>query len=173
MTYFMVDIEADGPVAPLYSMVSLGVVVCEEGLGRTFFGKVRPISELWLPGALAVSGYTREETLGFPPPERVMPEFIAWVLACTKKGTKPIFVSDNNGFDFGFVSYYLWRYTGGNIFGHSSRNLSDLYKGMTGDVRRSFRHLKKTPHTHHPVDDAKGNAEALLAMRGMGLKIKV
>jgi len=26
-------------------------------------------------------------------------------------------------------------------------------------------------HTHHPVDDAKGNAEALLEMRKMGLKI--
>jgi hypothetical protein len=32
------------------------------------------------------------------------------------------------------------------------------------DVRKSFKHLRKTPHTHHPVDDAKGNAEALLAM---------
>ena len=26
-------------------------------------------------------------------------------------------------------------------------------------------------HTHDPVDDARGNAEALLAMKAMGLKI--
>jgi hypothetical protein len=31
--------------------------------------------------------------------------------------------------------------------------------------------LRKTPHTHHPVDDAKGNAEALIEMKKMGLKI--
>jgi hypothetical protein len=33
------------------------------------------------------------------------------------------------------------------------------------------KYLRKTKHTHHPVDDAKGNAEALLAMQKMGLKI--
>lgn len=26
-------------------------------------------------------------------------------------------------------------------------------------------------HTHHPVDDARGNAEALLQMKALGLKI--
>lgn len=36
----------------------------------------------------------------------------------------------------------------------------------------NFKHLRKTRHSHHPVDDAKGNAEALLAMKQMGLKAK-
>ncbi|WP_264821498.1 hypothetical protein [Acinetobacter shaoyimingii] len=37
----------------------------------------------------------------------------------------------------------------------------------------SFKHLRKTAHTHNPVDDAKGNAEALLALKkDYGLKIK-
>ena len=36
---------------------------------------------------------------------------------------------------------------------------------------RNFKHLRKTPHTHHPVEDARGNAEELLAMKDMGLKI--
>ncbi|HQP02825.1 MAG TPA: exonuclease, partial [Bacteroidia bacterium] len=30
---------------------------------------------------------------------------------------------------------------------------------------------RKTRHTHHPVDDAKGNAEALLQFRKMGLRV--
>lgn len=30
---------------------------------------------------------------------------------------------------------------------------------------------RKTQHRQHPVDDARGNAEALLAMKEMGLKI--
>ncbi|MDP4262226.1 MAG: hypothetical protein Q8941_06815 [Bacteroidota bacterium] len=29
----------------------------------------------------------------------------------------------------------------------------------------------KTTHDHHPVNDAKGNAEALLAMKQMGLRM--
>lgn len=33
------------------------------------------------------------------------------------------------------------------------------------------RFLRKTKHTHNPVDDAIGNAEALLQMKDMGLKI--
>jgi hypothetical protein len=45
---------------------------------------------------------------------------------------------------------------------------------MVKDSFASFKHLRKTKHTHHPVDDAKGNAEALLHMKeSLGLKIKL
>ena len=40
--------------------------------------------------------------------------------------------------------------------------------GKNGEWKRK---LRKTKHTHNPVDDAMGNAEALLAMKEMGLKI--
>ena len=42
---------------------------------------------------------------------------------------------------------------------------------MVKDVFRNFKHLRKTPHTHNPLDDAIGNAEALLEMKRLGLKI--
>ena len=58
-------------------------------------------------------------------------------------------------------------------FGHSSQNLGSLYKGLVQDTFKNFKHLRKTTHTHHPVDDARGNAEALLAMKAMGLKISL
>ena len=45
------------------------------------------------------------------------------------------------------------------------------YKGMQKDTFVNFKHLRKTTHTHNPVDDARGNAEALLQMKEMGLKI--
>jgi hypothetical protein len=36
----------------------------------------------------------------------------------------------------------------------------------------NFKHLRVTQHTHHPVDDAMGNAEAMLTMiRKFNLKI--
>jgi hypothetical protein len=171
MTYFVVDIESDGPVTPQYSMVLFGAVVLAPSLTETFFGKVRPISEEWLPKALAVSHLTREETLLFPPPEVTIPAFVGWVEAHTEAGKRPVFVSDNTGFDFSFMNFYLWKYAGRNPFGHTSRNISDLYKGMERDVASSFWSLKQTKHTHHPVDDAMGNAEALLAMRELGLRL--
>jgi len=34
---------------------------------------------------------------------------------------------------------------------------------LVQDTTKNFKHLRKTEHTHHPVDDARGNAEALLA----------
>ena len=55
MTYIMVDIEADGPIPGDYSMVSLGAIIVEPALSRTFHGQLRPISERWVPEALAVS----------------------------------------------------------------------------------------------------------------------
>jgi hypothetical protein len=66
MSWIMVDIEADGPIPGDYSMVSFGAVVVEPGLERTFNGELRPISKKFVPEALAVSGFTREQTLAFP-----------------------------------------------------------------------------------------------------------
>lgn len=171
MSNIVVDVEADGPVPGLYSMVSFGAVLVED-TSRTFYGQVRPISEKWLPEALAVSGHTREECLTFQDPVVVMRNFGAWVqdIAKTEKG-RVIFWADNNGFDWQYINYYFHAFYGSNPFGFSSQNINSLYKGLTRDAYASFKHLRKTKHTHHPVDDAKGNAEALIAMREqMGMK---
>lgn len=173
MTYFLVDVETDGPAPHLFSMVSFGVVVLDKTLTHTFYGKVRPISKKWDPEALAVSGHTREETLTFPKASVVLPEFSEWVRAHTKKGTQARFVSDCSGFDFGFMNYYLWRFTGENVFGYSSRDMEDIYRGMTKNMRSSFDKLRVTAHDHHPVNDALGNAEALLKMREKGLRLQL
>jgi hypothetical protein len=42
---------------------------------------------------------------------------------------------------------------------------------MVGDMFQSFKHLRRTAHTHDPVDDAMGNAEALMEMKKRGFKI--
>ncbi len=171
MTWVMVDVEADGPIPGDYSMISLGAVIVEPSLERTFYAQLRPISERFVPEALAVSGFSREETLAFPEPAGELQRLVDWLRA-QSKGKQPRFVSDNNGFDWGFVNWYLHHFLGANPFGHSSTNLGSLYKGLTKSMFDNFKHLRKTKHTHHPVDDAKGNAEALLHMRDvMGLKI--
>ena len=169
MAYVMVDVEADGPIPGDYSMVSFGAVLVKAGLDQTFYGQLKPISDKWIPEALAVSGFSREETLAFNDPEVVMGEFARWLKDNTKG--RPFFISDNDGFDFAFISWYFWHFTGANPFGHSSTHLGSLYKGLVKDTFQNFEHLRRTAHTHHPVDDARGNAEALLEMKEMGLKI--
>ncbi|HEX3761362.1 MAG TPA: exonuclease domain-containing protein [Kofleriaceae bacterium] len=170
MSYVMVDVEADGPAPGLYSMVSLGAVIVTPALDRTFHGELRPITDVWVPDALAVSGVTRAQHEGFDDPRDVMTRFAGWLAA--HAGKRPIFISDNNGFDWSFVNYYFHRFVGKNPFGHSSQNLGSLYKGVVKDTFASFKHLRVTAHTHHPVDDARGNAEALLRIqRELGLKI--
>jgi hypothetical protein len=168
MPYVMVDVEADGPIPGDYSLVCFGAVIVEETLSRTFYGKLKPISETFLADALAVSGFSREETLSFDDPMRVMNDFQTW-LAENCKG-RTMFISDNNGFDWQFINWYFHHFVGGNPFGFSSTNLGSLYKGMQKDMFVNFKHLRKTKHTHNPVDDARGNAEAMLEMKQMGLK---
>lgn len=170
MSYIMVDIESDGPIPGDYSMVSVGAVVVDEKLDNAFYGKLKPISKKYLEEALDISGHSREETLTFDQPEKVMLEFEEWIKE-TSIG-KPIFISDNNGFDWMFVCWYFHHFLNRNPFGYSSQNLGSLYKGMVKDTAQNFKHLRKTTHTHHPVDDAIGNAESLLVMqKEMGLKI--
>ncbi len=166
----MVDIESDGPIPGYYLMISFGAVLVNEKLDKTFYGKLRPISKKFTPEALAVSGHTRQEVLAFDDPMEVMTRFAAWIAAeCTGR---PVFISNNNGFDWMFICWYFHHFTGNNPFGFSSQNLGSLYKGMVKDSFRNFKHLRKTKHTHHPVDDAIGNAEALLHLqKEMGLKI--
>jgi hypothetical protein len=165
----MVDIEADGPIPGDYSMIALGAIVVEPALDRTFHAQLKPISDRWVPEALAVSGFSREETLAFPDAVDEMARFEAWVKEVAPK--RAMFISDNNGFDWMFVCWYFHHFLDRNPFGHSSTNQGSLYKGIVQSVFKNFKHLRKTKHTHHPVDDARGNAEALLRMKEMGLQI--
>ncbi len=166
----MVDIESDGPIPGDYSMISFGAVIINESLDKTFYGQIKPISDNYIEEALQVSGFSREETLSFDDPETVMLNFETWIKENSKG--RPFFISDNNGFDWMFICWYFHHFIKRNPFGHSSQNLGSMYKGLVSDTFQNFKHLRQTKHTHHPVDDAKGNAEALLHMKKeMGLKI--
>ena len=51
MSYFMVDIESDGPIPGDYSMICFGAVLVDAALDTTFYGQLRPISERWMAEA--------------------------------------------------------------------------------------------------------------------------
>lgn len=171
MSYIVCDVESDGPIPNLYSMVCFGAVVVDKELDKTFYGKTWPVSDNWSPAALAVSGISREEHLKYDNPEIVMRKFAEWIKE-NSKGT-PIFISDNPAYDWQFINYYFHYYLGRNPFGFSARRIGDLYAGMMKDTHVKWKHLRKTKHDHNPVNDAMGNAEVLLQMHEMGLKFKL
>lgn len=157
----MVDVEADGPCPGIYSMISFGAVAVTPKK-ETFYAKLEPLpGAFYIPEALAVSGFSREQTIDFDDPCIQMHEFRDWLT----QFDRPMFISDNNGFDWQFINWYFWKFMGQNPFGHSSTNLGSLYKGMVKDLRKNFKHLRKTKHTHNPVDDAMGNVEAFEYMK--------
>ena len=164
MSWFIVDVEADGKAPGLFSMVSFAAVRLDATLERTFYGETRPISVNYDPEALAVSKVTREEHQSFENPEIVMRRFFDWVQQNTVG--EPKFVSDNPAFDAQFINYYFIAFCGENPFGHSGRRIGDLFCGLVKDVRAGgrWRELGTTPHTHHPLNDARRAAEALRAM---------
>lgn len=171
MSYYIVDVEADGPLQCINSMVCFGAVKLTPELNTTFYGKTKPISDKWNPDALAVSGFSREEHLTFDDPKEVMLKFKEWIESTTHG--KPILISDNNGFDSSWINWYFHYYLGENPFGWSSRRIGDIYSGFKNEMYAKWKWMRKTSHTHNPLNDAIGNAEALLKMIDMGLKLSL
>lgn len=78
-------------------------------------------------------------------------------------------VSDNNGYDAMWLNCFTDSWTGQVLFGHSSRRIGDFYAGLHWKWadHSSWKSLRRTRHTHHPLDDARGNAEALRVLLGI------
>lgn len=175
MTLISIDVEADGPCPGLYSMVSFGAVIIEEELTKTFYGRVKPISEDWIPEALAVSNTTREEHLTYDDPAEVMIAFAEWIKEHSKHDNWSTMISDNPAFDWQWINYYFHKYYKSNPLGFSARRIGDIYCGIKKDMtvnrewKKKYRDHENFPHNHHPVSDACGNASALLRFRELGL----
>ena len=174
MSYIVVDVESDDQSPAIGSMVCFGAVLVSD-ISKTFYGKTKPIMSNYSPEALAISGFSREEHEKFDDPVEVMRAFAAWIKQVSPN-SRPVFISDNPAFDWQWINFYFHKFLGENPFGFSARRIGDLYCGMkmhAGKNSEWKRKLRKTTHDHNPVNDAKGNAEALLAMKNMGLKINL
>jgi DNA polymerase III epsilon subunit-like protein len=172
-TLFVVDVEADGPIpgTDCYSMVCFGCVMVDKGgeLNNTFYGELKPISKKYKPEALAISGFKREQHEKFDEPYDVMLAFDNWLNQMTK-GNK-IFISDNLAFDWQYINYYFHYFLNKNPFGFSGQRIGDKFQGFFNDPYYKWKQHRVTKHTHNPVDDAKGNAEALLFLNKKGYKL--
>lgn len=169
--YILVDVESDGPIIGIHSMVCFGAVILDRSLDKTFYGQTIPISDSYDPESLAISGFSREEHLKFDHPSDIMPKFAEWIKEHTDS---PIFLSDNNGYDASWINYYLHVYNNGhNPFGWSSRRIGDLFCGYFNDPFYKWKKHRISDHNHHPISDAKGNAEAVLWLIDQGFKLKI
>jgi len=173
MSYFVVDVEADAKSPATGSMVCFGVVKVDNDLKTTFYGETAPISDYYNPEALAISGFSRIEHENFPLPSITMSQLEKWIKD-VNVGGRPIFFSDNLAFDWMWIAHYFDYYNIENPFGWSGRRIGDIYCGIKGKTHAPWKHLRKTKHTHNPVDDAMGNAEVILHMRdNMNFNIKL
>lgn len=172
MSYFVVDVESDGGLLGENSMVCFGAVMIEPdgSIIKSFYGLTAPISDKYNPEALAISGISRKEHEAFPNPALTMQNFHVWVIG--NSVGKPILVSDNNGYDASWINWYFLKYRNDNPFGWSSRRIGDMFCGFYKDAKYQWKKHRVTKHTHHPVDDATGNAEALVYLQKQGYKIK-
>ncbi|UUU39181.1 3'-5' exoribonuclease domain-containing protein [Streptomyces sp. NBC_00162] len=177
--YISVDIEADGPIPGPYSMISFGAAVAGRQDGgsytaadpeeRTFYRELRPISEEFVPEALAVSGLDRDrlvrEGAG---PDTAMAEFRAWVREVSA-GAQPVMCGYPASFDWTFLYWYLMRFGGDSPFGHSGcLDMKTLYAtkarvplraAVKGRMPSGL--LSRRRHTHHALDDAIEQAELM------------
>lgn len=175
--YIAVDVEADGPIPGLYSMLSLGMAV----VGRPdlrFYTEIRPISQEFEPAALAVSGLDRDRLLReAPAAEDAMAAAAAWIHGLRREG-RPVFLAGPAVFDGMYVHWYFVRFLGRSPFNASGAgiDLRSYWMGLTGDewvstrksvIKQKLR-LEGLPHTHHAGEDAAELAavfEAVLAGR--------
>ncbi|MFJ6081154.1 3'-5' exoribonuclease domain-containing protein [Streptomyces sp. NPDC092369] len=179
--YISVDIEADGPIPGPYSMLSFGAAVAGvqdadtftavDPQRRTFYRELRPISEEFVPEALAVSGLDRERlrTEGAEP-ATALGEFTEWVREVgAEAGAQPVMCGYPASYDWTFLYWYLIRFTGSSPFGHSGcLDMKTLYATKAGVPLRAVakgtmprRLLSRRRHTHHALDDAVEQAELL------------
>lgn len=170
--FVSVDVEADGPIPGDNSMISLGAVV----IGKpdlTFYRELRPISERFVPEALAVSGLDRDKLREEgADPEATMQDFASF-LEDASPGRRPVFVAFNATFDWMFVNWYFIHFIGRNPFGIAGLDIKAYYMGALGKRRWADttkgqfdkRFLSGAPHTHNALDDAREQAEIFQKIR--------
>ncbi|MFI9544188.1 exonuclease [Streptomyces sp. NPDC052016] len=175
--YVSVDIEADGPIPGPYSMLSLGAAVAgvQDGDGftaadptaRTFYCELRPVSEEFVPEALAVSGLDRDRLrVEGLDPRVAMARFTRWVREVSGDA-QPVMCGYPASYDWTFLYWYLIRFTGVSPFGHSGcLDMKTLYATKAGLPLRAVAKgtmprelLSRRRHTHHALDDAVEQAE--------------
>lgn len=172
--WLSIDIEADGPVPGLHSMLQLGAVAIDNdgteiGTWSACFKPLpdarpdpRTIAEFWnaYPGLLdRVKASAGDAAL-------LTKDFVEWVEGLRGHGFRPKAVCWPASFDFPFVHYYCVKFTGSCPLGFSAVDIGSYAAGVLGKapgVGKKDLPLSWTvglpPHTHDALDDAREQAQ--------------
>lgn len=175
--YISGDIEADGPVPGLFSMLSFGLAVAATFDGSrfverdpsdaTFYTELKPITDDFDPKATAVSGLDREALLrSGNDPASAMRKAAEWI-AGQAGGARPVLVGYPVVFDWMFLHWYFVRFNGESPFGFSgAMDMKTMYQQKAnvpldeaGRTDLPAELASTRPHTHNALDDAIEQAE--------------
>lgn len=163
--YVSTDVETDGPIPGVNSMLSFGSAAYQKGkiLVSTFSANLELLDgavsdektmQWWRtqPEAWAAC---RQNLVS---PELAMKSYLEWLKNLPGKA---VFVGYPVAFDFLFVYWYLIRFTGESPFSHSALDIKTYAMALLNKPYREStkRNMPKEwfdelPHTHLALDDA-------------------
>jgi hypothetical protein len=163
--YVSTDVETDGPIPGVYSMLSIGSAAYlpdKTMLGgftvnlETLPGAAQhPETMKWWEGQPEAWAACRKDV---QPPEEAMRAYLAWLKSLPGE---PVFVAYPAAFDFMYVCWYLNRFAGENPFGWHALDIKTFAMALMGrdfldTVKRNMpRHwFDDLPYTHKALDDA-------------------
>jgi DNA polymerase III alpha subunit (gram-positive type) len=139
MVYFSIDVEASGPMAPLYNLLSIGATAVHEEdgglrIGESFYIELKPIFPGYDAGAMKVCGLDAERlTREGVEPGDAMKRFSSWVRERNRGAReRPVFVGHNAVFDWAYIAYYYKHFRLSNPFGYKGIDTKSLAMGRLG-----------------------------------------
>jgi len=173
--YVSTDVEADGRIPGISSMLSFGSAAFSETgqLLDTFSANLHQLADGQPDAEVMAWWQTQPEAWAAcrenpEPPETVMPRYHAWLLGLPGE---PVFVGYPVAYDFMWVYWYLLRFVGQSPFSHSALDIKTYAMAKLGIPYRQVskkimpRHwLGERPHTHLALDDAIGQGELFCMM---------
>ena len=164
--YVSTDVEADGPIPGLFSMLSFGsaAYLADKTLVSTFTANLETLPDATTdPKTMA---WWKTQPKGWEAcrqnliaPETAMKEYVAWLNSLPGK---PVFVAYPAGFDFTFIHWYLIKFVGENPFSHSALDIKTYAMAMLKSEYRETTKRKmpahwfdqKLKHLHIALEDA-------------------
>lgn len=161
----LVDVEARGASPINGTLTEFGAVALNSNMTAvqdTFHGKlVEAVPDPSNPAIPFIpEGAKRYDG------RKIAEKFTLWLKGF---GDRVVFVSDNPAYDYMWMAAFFDSHNMSNPFGHSARRIGDFAAGLTstwGNTNK-WKRLRDTKHTHNPVDDSMGNAEALIKLIAM------
>ena len=163
--YVSTDIEADGPIPGIYSMLSFAsaAYTADKQLLGTFSAnldtlpeaQVHPDTKAWWDKNLKAWEICRQNC---QTPSEAIQKYVDWL---KKLPGKPVFVGYPAAYDFMFIYWYLIKFTGESPFSHSALDIKTFAMAV---LKKPFRETSKRkmpkhwfddlPHSHVALDDA-------------------